>query len=283
MSKEAKESVPDVIEDAKTKGDLVFTVPCCLYDPKTNKGMVFNERATVAQLKQAHPCHVTWNKADFKKVFAEIPEDFDEDATVPMPCECETRFGLSTCAISSFPLCFMDFDQVFNSLKGKVSEDALEAEDFFDLSPPKKRWCAYTYFSLNVFHLRNRTRLPDCVVYAIRLKFRDEKDTESIGTKRKTPPKDYTSEKVAARKVNMELEEKKERDELPLVVDFEKEQRAVKEAFEKEGKLVAFKAFTEEVKSASKSDGDYWDHAIRIALEWKNRTKRIEDGDVYTI
>ncbi|CAB9531838.1 hypothetical protein SEMRO_4094_G352850.1 [Seminavis robusta] len=200
-----------------------------------------------------------------------------------MPCECETRFGLSTCAIASFPLCFLDFDRVFYSLKGKVSEDSLEAEEFFDLSPPKKRWCAYTYYSLNVFHLRKRTRLPDCVVYAIKLKFRDAKDAESIGTKRKEPPKEYTTEKVASKKVNMELEEKKERDELKMVVDLEEEERAVKEAFEKESRLSAFHAYTEEVKSISSKFGDYWDNAIRIALEWKNRSKRLDDSPGYSV
>ncbi|CAB9530595.1 unknown protein [Seminavis robusta] len=188
--------VPDVIEDAKQKGDLIFTVPCCLFDPKTNKGLVFQEKATVAQLKLTHPCHVTWNKADFKKLYQDIPEDFDEDATVPMP---------------------------------------------------------------------------------------DAKDAESIGTKRKEPPKEYTTEEVASKKVNMELEEKKERDESKMVVDLEEEECAVKEAFEKESRLSAFHAYTEEVKSISSKSGDYWDNAIRITLEWKNRSKRLDDSPGYSV
>ncbi|CAB9512041.1 expressed unknown protein [Seminavis robusta] len=211
--------VPAILDTVKLKGDVVFTCACCLYDPKTNEAFVYNESATKHQLQSGDPCQVTWNRADFKRVFDLLlkPEEGDDDASNTSDskaCGCIGRYGFDVCCLKSFDILEMQWDSIYQSIICKMAEDDIITPNFEDLSEGKKRWVVYTWFATNVFMLRNRRKLPSCLETIVKKVFANKDPTEeytgykvfpSAGEKRSTD----CCEERAVKKAHLGLEVRK--------------------------------------------------------------------------
>jgi len=97
-------------------------------------------------------------------------------------CQCE-QHGFHQCIVKQQPAYDLDCELVFQQAVSRLPDEDREAESFAELSPSKKRWCFYWWYSVNLLHYKTRTPPPECLKNHLREVFKNQPGVPHVGYK----------------------------------------------------------------------------------------------------
>ena len=119
----------------------------------------------------------------------EYDEEDDECLYPPTVCQCKQMCGIAVCICVQFPISTIHYSReiIFDEASERLYDGDSVAYSFNDLTPSKKRWCMFWWYSVNIFQVLgylDRKRLPGCVVDMVRRKYPNKKRDFFTGYKR---------------------------------------------------------------------------------------------------
>lgn len=106
----------------------------------------------------------------------------EESEVVSVICNCQRKFCLETCVKKSFPLDNLDTEQLYTSVKARLN-GKVDASEWSDLHPRKKRWCYYWWYAVNIYQCSNAQELPKCFVDYVRKAYPNPEGEAYVGHK----------------------------------------------------------------------------------------------------
>ncbi|CAB9529853.1 hypothetical protein SEMRO_2647_G333620.1 [Seminavis robusta] len=204
---------------------ITWTSQVCEYDPVTDVGFVYNGLLTQGQLRRGIHIESDVTRNEWKAMmncryygsgdpfYGLTSEDSEGDAG--NKCECVTRFGLSSCALTMFPLENFDTDYMFEAVTFFFKEQ--HADDFESLPQGKRRFVFYFWFATNPLQIKRRRRqLPPCITDAVRKMFPDAPGVEPTGYIETGAGNDENNGPVPDHKWLKKLQERSLRSKFPL-------------------------------------------------------------------